>query len=268
MYKLVPNKKGAINFEHDYMFKDFNSFYQIANVITVPLVGKYSIGVTTDDVQAIKEFIAIESKYSALWVSIYVAENIIDNMTAYDVNLSVAERVKPFDVFKQLVHKRELLFEKKLMLTAYMSIEHTDEAMGQFVEELYQKFGSHNLITERMLSEIVILNKVVYPRTVLIEYLMLDRWREYKLRKCLDTVGNDVALGACIKNIKNLFNEKVSYYKTGKANNLVKVLSARRINLMYRVLVSERCGMTDLSILLKLYERGLSCYDFMEEEYD
>ena len=63
MYKLIVAKKKQDKSEYDYVFKDFDSFYTVADTLSVPLVGRYSISIDTDSLEQIKEFIQIEEKY-------------------------------------------------------------------------------------------------------------------------------------------------------------------------------------------------------------
>lgn len=263
MYKLVKAKKKQDKSGFDYIFKDFDTFYDVANSLIVPLIGRYSICVECDNANQIAEFIQHEEEYAALMVSIFASEATIEYLSMYDTNISVEDNISYFDMFKELLSSKSILIDKKALNVLYTSIDHSYDEMSKVVEILYEKFGSNNFIDERMLSKLFVLNKVVFPRQVLIAYLRQDRWREVKLKTCLSDMGNDIVLGALVKNIEALFNAKVTYFKTGKANNLVKSLSTSNINLMYRVLVVERKGLNDVHLLLDLYERGLSNYDIV-----
>lgn len=96
----------------------------------------------------------------------------------------------------------------------------------------------------------------MYPRTVLLSYLELDRYRTQKLEKCQKEMNNEVIIGAMVNNIKKFVKEKNIYFKTGKCSNLIKSINTDNLNIMYRVLVVERNGLNDINILLSLYERG------------
>lgn len=263
MYKIVPVKKTTVKSTHDYLFSDFNSFYKIANVVTVSLKGLYSIGITTEDAEAVKEFLQKEEKYKHLDISIYMPEVIVEHMSLYNIQMNVADQMKSFDVFMEMVSSKNLLFDKGAVYTLYSSIEHSVQEMSNAVSLLYNKYGPHCKITEKMLAEDFILNKIVYPRTVLLAYLWLDRWRDAKLKKCLSDVGSDVALAACIKRISEFQKAKVDYYRKGESSKLIKSLDTYRVNLMYRVLVTDRGNLRDLTLLFEMYERGLTNYDFV-----
>lgn len=266
MYKIIPAKKSTKEvIYHDYMFTDFENFYKIASVITVPLIGKYSIGIKTSDVQAVKDFIKVEEKYSSLMIYIYMPEELVSYMSMRDFSLKIQDRVKPFEEFMKIASQQHVLFEKGMDVLLYSSIEHDYDSMEEAILLVRRTYGQYKPVSEKMLAQIFSLNKIVYPRTVLLEYLWLKRYREQKLAKCISAVGNDVALGACIKNIRSLVDQKAKYFKSGSGSNLLKSLDTNRVLLMYRILDVERNNVKDLSLLLKLYERGLSSYDIIQE---
>lgn len=266
MYKIVPVKKTTAKGMHDYMFKDFSSFYKVADVITVPLKGQYSIGITTEDADAVREFLKSADRYGHLMISIYMPESVVEHMSLYNTRLNVAERVKPFDIMVKLVSGRQLLLDKGVIYTLYNTVGHSEEEMTNAVELLYRKYGPQNKISENMLAEDFVINKITYPRSVLLAYLWLDRWRKTKLKKCIADVGNDVALASCIKRIKELQAGKADYFRTGCASNLIKSLDTFRITLMYRVLVTDRENMRDLTLLMEMYERGLTPDDYIQRK--
>ena len=264
MYTIIPITKDEKIRDHDFVFTDFDGFYKVANSLTVKLTGKWSVGIKPKNLDDVKDFIAHEDKYSHIIISIYLPQSQVDYLTMRNTNINTKESVKPFDMFKDMCSKRNLLFAKNVIHTLYNSIEHDVDSMEYACNLLYHNFGSYNVITEKMIAQYFIINKVVYPRSVMLDYLWLGRWRESKLKRCLSDVGNDVLLHAMINNIKKMFDAKVTYFKTGNANNLVKSINTKRLNLMYRVFVIERNNLKDVSLLLKLYERGMSCYDFIQ----
>lgn len=268
MYAIVPCKKSTRAVPADYELKDFETFYKLAENITVPLVGIFRINIFSDKVEDIKQFVAVADRYSYMDIKLYVAETVADYITMYNTNLTIANTRSPFDEFKDMISEEGLLIEKYTLSTLYASIDHQTESMLQVVKTLKEEFGTNVLITEKMLTKVVILNKVIYPRTVLIDYLRLDRYRRNKLDKCISAIGKDIVLGAFIKNIKKLFEEKVEYFKTGKGSYIIKDIDTYSLNLMYRIFVLERGKCKDIYLLLELYERGLGLYDLVQTESD
>lgn len=268
MYTIIAEKKSQKILDADYIFKDFESFYELAKVITVPLVGMFNICIQSDKVKDIQEFVKVADRYAYMNIRIYAAKSTIDYISMYNPSLVIEDSRSAFDVFKELVEREQLLFAKGMMNVLYSSIEHDYETMDSVVKQLHEEFGAQVTITEQMLSKHYILNKTVYPRSVVIAYLRCDRWRKFKLKQCLEEVGNDIAVGAVVKNIKLLFNEKVKYFKSGNGSNLIKSIDTQRLLLMYRIFVIDRNGLDDLSLLLELYERGISVYDIVQRRAD
>lgn len=266
MYSIIPITKTTKVGNHDFIFSDFSSFYKIANTLTVKLTGAWDIGIKPINIQDVKDFVTIEEKYKHLRISIYLPEQQVDYLTMRDTHIHTEEKVKPFEIFQSMCSSRNLLFAKGVQLLIYKSIDHDTDTMEQTAGLLYTEFGSFNTITEKMVQPYFILNKTVYPRTVLLQYLWLARWRESSLKKCIASFGNDVTLYAIINNIKKLMESKCTYFKTGEATNLTKSIDTQRLCLIYRVFVVERGKFSDVAILLKLYERGLSCYDFIQNK--
>ncbi|MBQ2885868.1 MAG: hypothetical protein IJE43_19255 [Alphaproteobacteria bacterium] len=264
MYTLIPLTKNEKMHKHDFVFSDFQSFYKVASSLTVKLQGKWYIAIKTKDIKAVSDFLAVSEKYEHMVIEIFLPQSQVDYLSMRQPSIIIKDKIKPYEQFTDLCSKRNLLFEKNVCLLVYNAIEHDIDSMEHAVNMLYDAYGPQNAISEKMISKYFIVNKIVYPRSVLLDYLWLGRWREVKLKKCLECMGNDIVLYAMINNIEKLFEAKVTFFKTGQANNLVKSIDTRRLLLLYRILVVERGKFKDIAILLKLYERGLSCYDFTQ----
>ena len=266
MYAIYERRGKKALLRADYVFEDFKDFYNIAENLGVPFHGTYSINIVDDDIKAVQDFISVSDKYRHLDIRIYASSATIDYITMYKPGLPVASMQKDYDIYLELVGEHRLFFEKRAMVTLYNSIDHDRDSMNDALTLLEQEYGRYKEITEPMLSKFFILNKVTYPRTVLIAYLRQDYNRQRLLTKCINDVGKDVALGAMVKNIKLLFEKKVEYLKTGKGEWIIKELNTRNVDLMYRILYLEKHKLNDIEILLDLYERGLSVDDIIQQE--
>lgn len=264
MYRITQEKKLQLNMDFDYEFKDFDTFYKIAGVLTVSFKGKYVIAIHVDNLKDVRDFIKREHEYAHLMIYIILPASSIERLVLEYPNIAVMEDIKPYDVFNELIGKKGLLFDKGVRQTLYASIDHTDEAMESAISTIFNEYGNNASISEGMVAKLFVLNKTVYPRTVLLSYLNMDRWRDTKLRKCLETVGNDVALGACVKNVNKFMDDKITYFKTGKGNYITKSMNTDRLNWMYQVLVIDRGNIKDLTLLFAMYERGIR-NDFIQE---
>lgn len=265
MYAIIE-KKGRDNtdFNYDYIFKDFSQFYEIADTLTYSIFGRYKIKIITEDIEEVIRFIKYESRYQSLDIHIYMPEAAIDYIQQRDTKISIQGSIKDIDIFKGLISNKNILFEKGVMYTLYNSISHDLDSMEKALNTIVSEFGIGVPVSEKMLNTLFVLNKTVYPKTVLISFIQMERYRWIKFEKSISVVGNQVLLGAMIKNMKQFIKDKVIYYKTGRASSLTKSLNINNLMLLYRILVSERNGFNDAKLLLTLYERGISAYDILQ----
>lgn len=264
MFQLMPLKKKMSMAKYDYTFDNMQAFYSICNTLTVPLRGKYCIAVKEERLDEVQEFIAIADKYSAMMIDLICPQAIIDYISMRDQTSPVSGGQSAYEQFIELIKNKSILFDDKRTINViYASIPHEYEEMDKVLDELLFEYGKNNPITKAMASKKILLTEITYPRQVLMAYLTMDRWRESKLKKCLASMGNDVTLGAMVKNITALMTAKQTYLKTGKENWQLKQIDTRNLLLMYRVLVVERNRLNDVTLLLDLYEKGVSSYDFV-----
>ena len=268
MYRLVKFKKSQGMEEADFEFKTLDDFRDAASLLLAPLVGNYRVNIATEDVIGIQEFVREANLYNHLTVRIYTTQAVIDYITMRDSSVVVDRDIKEYDLFKQLASQRNLLLERGLLFTLYGSVEHSTEEMNKLLDLLLNEFGANRMITEKMAAQFIILNKTVYPRRVMMEYLFLSRWRKSKLDKCVKVIGNDITVRAIIKNLKQLVTEKSQYLKTGKGSAQIRAINTERLLVMYRVFGLERCRINDVYVLLKLYEKGVSVRDIINRETD
>lgn len=262
MYELTTPSKTGIRF--DYMFRDFMKFYEVADLITYPLSGRYTIRVDSDSVKDILDFIMNEERYRVLDVHIYAPQPVVDYICQRRADINYRDSVKPIDVFKELASERRLLFGKGTLYTLYGSIRHETEEMAAALDLLVQEYGGECEITEEMLEKHFLVNKLIYPRDVVNAFLWGDRWRWNKLEKCVAALGNAVVKGAVVNNLKKLLKEKNAFFQTGRCSNYIRSLDTENIMKLYTVFVCNSCGFQDVYILFKLYERGLSIYDLLQ----
>lgn len=265
MYAIIQ-KKGRDNtdFNYDYIFKDFKQFYEIADTLTYSIFGRYKIKIVTEDIEEAVKFIKHEDKYQSLDIHIYMPEAAIDYIQQRDTKINIQGSMKDIDIFKELISNKNILFEKGVMYILYNSIPHNLDSMEKALNTIVFEFGVGVPVSEKMLNTLFVLNKMVYPRTVLISFIQMERYRWVKFEKSISAVGNQILLGAMIKNMKQFIRDKVVYYKTGRASSLIKSLNTNNLMLLYRVLVSERNGFNDAKLLLTLYERGISAHDILQ----
>lgn len=269
MYQLIKATKKTSFDSYDYVFQDFKSMYLICNILTVPLKGMYRIAVKSDWETDIKEFIKVEQSFATMIIDIYCPEAVIDDLSMRDQNIPIKDTVSAYQQFLDLIQSKSILFDnKKTIQVLYNSISHEYSEMDMILSELNRDRDTTAVLTQQEISKKVILKSVVYPRQVLIDYLILGRYRKSKLEKCISCMGKDVVLWSMVKTITSMVEQKQVYYRTAKSNWILDKIDTFNLILMYRVLVVERGRIRDITLLLELYERGLSSYDTVFEEED
>lgn len=267
MYVIRKAKKKATYPDTNYVFKDFKSFYEIAEFLSVPIFGKYTIVIKTEDVSQISEFLEVEQSYAEFVIYIYTSQAVIDYLALRKSTLKVEDRKSEYNTFIELIKKHEILFAKGVDDILYKSITHEYDEMDNTLLKIKVEYGSRE-VTERMLEELVVLNKVIYPRQVLMSYLRLDRWRLQKLRKCVEQMGNDVVFWSIRKTLKEMIKSKAQYLKSGIDNRGIKYVNSNNLAYMYRTFVIGNAGLKDVELLMHLYEKGETVYDFIQEDSD
>lgn len=264
MYTIVGTTKKTKVGRHDFVYDSFLAFYKMAEVTTVSLEGQLSVGIVSREVQEVLRFIDRETDFHNMIITIYMPVEQVRFLELGNPGISIKDNVRSFDVFKGICSEKNLLFKKGVDITLYNSIEHEYNDMYTALSFVAEKFGAFTEITEKMIAPYFILNKIVYPRTVVLNFLWMSKVREIKLKQCVDSVGEDVALWASVKNVEELLKQKAAYFSKGVGSRLIKSIDTRRLLLMYRVFVTEREHLDDVTLLYYLYERGLSSYDFIQ----
>lgn len=264
MYYLYKKSKNAVLPKFHYSFKSFEEFYAIAHLLEVPVIGAYYIQIKSDSYKDIIGFINIEHQFSTLLVYIELGESLLDYISLQKPNVSVLNSKSNFEVFKELIEKYRILFDKKCIDIMYSAIGHSYSDMDEALE-LLSKTYPNQMITKNELNKLFVLDDTVYPRSVCIMYIRMDRWRRSKLNKCIDYFGNDLVLYSMRKTVRKLLDDKIKYLKTGSGGYLAKTLPTMNIVRMAIALDYERRGFMDITTILELYERGETINDIVQE---
>lgn len=264
MYYLYKKTRNTELPEFMYSFGKFEDFYQVAKVLEVPVIGNYNIRIKSDSYNDIIEFIRQSDSYNTLIVYIEISESLLNYISLQLPNVSLLSSQSNYEVFTELITKYKILFNKGCIRLMYSAIEHTYTEMSEALE-LLQKTYPNQTITEKELSELFVVDNIIYPRNVCIMYLRLDRWRESKLRKCVEYFGNDLVFYSIRKNVNQFLKDKTKYLKTGKGSGIIKMLPTNNIVRMFYAVNSGRRGFKDIVTIMKLYEKGLVINDYLQE---
>lgn len=246
------------------MFTTFDEFYPIANLLEVPLIGSYYIQIKSDSYKDIMSFLNVEHNYSMLVIYIEVSESLLEYIALQKPQVSMLDSKSNFEVFKELIEKYRILFDKNCIQTMYSAIGHSYADMDEALE-LLQKTFPNTTITRNELNKLFVIDDTVYPRSVCIMYIRMDRWRKARLKKCIEYFGNDLVLYSMRKTTRKLLDEKIKYLKTGKGSYLIKTLPTMNIVKLAMALDYERRGFMDITTILNLYEKGETVNDFIQE---
>lgn len=266
MYYLYKKAKGNSLPNFSYTFKKFEEFYNVANVLTVPLVGTYNINVKSDSYDDVKQFINISYTYQYLVIYIEVSENLLEYIVMHIPKVQLLDSKSNYELFKELVEKYGILFKKGCLKTLYFAIGHTYEEMTEALEQIKYTFPDVREISDTELNELFVIDKLIYPRSICIAYIRLDRGRKTQLTKCVGYFGNDLVLFAMRKAAKKFLEEKIQYYKTGKGSNLIKTMPMENIIKMNMALMYKRSSFMDIYTIMSLYEKGVYVDDFIQRK--
>lgn len=267
MYKIIQLKKKTFNVDYyDYVFKDFDTFYKVAANLLTPLVGTYKVCITIEDANKILDFIKIEDNYSHLDITIATNVSTLEYISIRSNTANVEGVISDFDVYKELIEKHEVLFSREALRTLYNSIPHDYESMDNALSKIKEEFGE-SIVTDSMLSKLFVLNKLIYPRQVLQSFLRFDRWRWVKLKNCLTSISNDIVFYSIRKELNKMIDDKAKYIKTSSPAYMRNVNTVN-LNFAYRVFCLDNLNIKNVELLFKLYERGVTPYDFLLEKED
>lgn len=265
MYYLYKKSKGVELPEFQYTFGKFEDFYEVAKMLSVPLVGVYYIRVKSDSYKDIIEFIEVSESYSTLVVYVEVSDSLLNYVILHKPEVQLLESKSNFEVFKELVSRYGILFKKGCVRTMYFAIGHSYSEMDEALEILQRTFPDVSPITENEISRLFVIDNMIYPRSVCIAYLRMDRGRKGNLDKCVEYFGNDLVLYSMRKTAKKFLQEKTRYLRTGQGTRLVQLLPYKNIVRMCLALDYMRDGFMDIKTIMELYEKGEYVHDTLQK---
>ena len=256
MVKVI-SEETAKELKFHYAFKSVDEFYELAKSIYCPIIGRYTFGLKLTEMSEIKQMIENKARYNHFDIYIILKDPIMKKFYLAMPNYKEKEET-PWDYFMAGISSRNLLIEKKARRILYSSIEHSYEDIDDILNLLSDKFGEFVYITMNDISKHIPIKDIVYPRTVVIEYINMGRYRKSKLEKCLKSISPDILLPSMVKQVKKLHKEKDQYLKNGLGNSVIKDLNTRNLNLLYYTLVINKpYYLNDPVVLLEIYERGI-----------
>ena len=265
MYYLYKKSKSNELPEFVYTFKGFDDFYEVAKLLEIPLVGSYYIRIKTDSYKDIMNFIEVENSYNHLVIYIEISETLLEYIVLQKPQVSLLDSKSNFEVFKELISKYNILFDKGCIERLYFAIGHSYIEMSEALDLIKQTYPNTSLITNNELSRLFVIDRLIYPRSVCIMYLRLDRGRQSNLEKCIEYFGNDLVMFSMRKTARKFLDEKTKYLKTGRGSNLIKTIPMDNIVKLCCALDYNRGIFKDIRTILSMYEKGEFVNDTLQK---
>lgn len=266
MYYLYKKSKKVQLPEFHYRFKGFDEFYELTTYVRVTIFGAYYINIVTDDYNGIVNFIDSSDSYKDMFIYIEVNESLLKYIQLAKPGVSLLSGQSNYEMFKDLISKHGILFDKNVVDKMYYAIGHSYEEMEEALILLKDTYPTEKTITLDHISRLFVVDTLTYPRSVLIMYLRLDRGRERNLEKSIEYFGNDIVLYSMRKTLRKFLKEKVAYIKSGNGSYLIKTIPITNMINMLRALDYERMGFMEIKTIMEFYEKGVTIYDFVHGE--
>lgn len=265
MYYLYKKSKSVALPKFTYTFAKFSEFYTVANVLTKSLVDTYYIRIKSDSYKDIMQFIESDNKYPWLTIYIETTQSVMDYIALRKPHVSLLSAKSNYETFTDLISRYGILFDRGCVQVLYGAIDHEYASMVEALELIKQEFPNTSPITKKEISALFIVDNLVYPRSVCIAYLRMDRWRRARANKCMEYFGNDLMFYAIRKNTVSLLEDKIKYLKTGSGNGLIKTIPTDNIIRLYNAMHYGRGYSKDILTILDLYEKGVTINDTVQK---
>lgn len=255
----VKVKEDRTPIDYDYVVSSMEELDERMKSIYKPIIGVYNIGLTLTSLVDIKFILNNKGRYNHLNLDILLSSGTYRKLSLAMPDLVADEKRSFWDYMQEGISKRNLLIDRKTVSIMYSSIGKSYEEIDDILDVLYKEFGAFMKIDSKDLSKHLVLTNIVYPRTVLISYINLHRWRDSQLKRCLDDISPEIVVASMVKTTKKLHEQKIKYLNSGIGTKFIRTLNTKNLNLMYRTLVTNKpYHLNDITILLEIYERGIN----------
>lgn len=265
MYYLYKKSKSVALPSFAYTFAKFEDFYKQAKVLTMSLVDTYFIRIRSDSYKDVMAFVDKAGEYTNLTIYVETTDPVIDYILLRRPQANMLTSKSNYDTFCELISEYRILFDKGCLKILYTAIEHDYVSMKESLELIKQEYPDKTMITEKEISSLFVVDKLVYPRSVCIMYIRMDRWRRSSLEKCIGYFGNDLVLYSIRKNVRYFLEEKIKYLRTGRGTYTIKSMPVMNIVRLYNAIMCGRKSFMDITTILNLYEKGVLINDTLQE---
>lgn len=257
---LIRIKEDSENTEYDYSVKSIDELTILLHNIYKPILSpSYKISLSLSALADIKFILNNQQRYDHIELYLILTEGTFRYISLAMPGVVKSVNKTSYDYFIDGIAKRHLIIRKNDLNILYHSIIHSYEEIDYILDLLYNKFGSFTEISKNDMSKYIVLNDIVYPRQVLIAYINLYRFRSSMLYRCLNCMNENIVMASMVKALKQFHTKKCEYLKTGLCSNFIKTLNTRNLNYLYYLfIVKKPYHFNDVTVLLSLYERGIT----------
>ena len=248
----------------DYYFTTFNDFYNISSLLTRKITGEYIINITSNKSADVIEFINNPDVHKHVIVYISLDSSLLSYILSIKPGANTLTSVDPYTIWTDAIQKMNLHFDSGCVKKLYWNVKHDYGIMLDALTQLKEAYGTQ-IIKMDMISKVIPIDEIVYPRSVMYSYIKLDRYRNTKLKKSLDVFGNDIVFYSMRKNIDKIIDQKIEYYKSGLGTEFLKSLPFENMLKLKYAFISAPRSFNDITVLLKLYEKGEYLDDYLQE---
>jgi hypothetical protein len=264
VYYLYNSKDKSKIRKCDYTLKSMEEFYNLSKVLTHKLTGPYVLCIKETDYKEIEMFIKSSDNYKHLIIYIEVTPEALEYLQARNPDAQLLDSENLYETWTGLIQRYNLILAKGCSKALFYSIKHEYEIMSDIVLELKQTYGNKE-IDMNMVKKVISIDDLVYPRSVLISYIRMDRSRHKKLKLCMNNFNKGIIYNSMRKNCIELVKQKNAYYKTGKGSDLIKTLPYENLLKLYYAFITNPRNIIEPEILLSLYERGEYLNDYLQK---
>lgn len=260
----ITLKEDKITRYYDYVLSNVEDFNDLMKIIYVPIIGRYKIGLTLTDINEIKSILYNSERYSHIDIYITLNEVVYKKLILAVPTLVSDAKPSILEYLKQGISKRNLIIKENVVYVIYQSVGKSYEEVDDILDLLVRVFGPFVEITKDGLSRHIVINNIVYPRSVLVNYINLTRYRKSLLERCLKDISPDIVIASMVKQVKKLHEDKCKYLASGLGTDFIKNLNTRNLNMMYyHLVVNKPYHLNDISVILEIYERGIEVNDLL-----
>lgn len=193
----------------------------------------------------------------ALDITVLVSETLFDRLAL--MYPEEVKRLSKYGMLEKLIEERRMLFARGCISVLYNAIDNkTKDGFNQALDKLQSAYHGMHEINRKDIAEFFYIQDVVFPRQVLVAFLLMkrNRWKLYKI--CEKSYPASLIYYAMRDNLDKIISAKGKYYDTGQRDYLSERVPAGNIARMKLIFSSK---LKDPFILLKMYEGGIDLHD-------